>query len=73
MCVNSGLKATKIIDQYGVYFLTCYRPGISFLDKFGQFGPKIQNCQFKLKSGTLTNLNMQNLMVVFTFSAFYQK
>ena len=35
----------------------------------GKFGPKNQNCQFKVKFGTLTNLNMQNSMVVFTFSA----
>ena len=39
-----------------------------FLRKFGQ--EKNQNCQFKLKFGTLTNLNMQNSMVVFTFFCF---
>ena len=27
-----------------------------------------QNCRFKLKFGTYTNLNMQNSMVVFTLS-----
>ena len=26
----------------------------------GKFGPKSQNCQFKLKFGTLTNSDMQN-------------
>ena len=36
----------------------------------GKFGPKNQNCQFKLKFGTKTNLNMQNLVVLFTFSVF---
>ena len=30
----------------------------------GKFGPKIQNCLFKVKFDTKTNLNMQNLMVV---------
>ena len=33
----------------------------------GKFGPKIQNCLFKVKYGTLTNSNMQNQMVIFTF------
>ena len=36
-----------------------------FLDKFAS---KIQICQFKLKFGTKANSNMQNLMVVFSFS-----
>ena len=34
---------------------------------------KIKNCQFKLKFGTWTNSNMQNLMVTFTFSMFDRK
>ena len=34
----------------------------------GKFGPENQNCQFKLKFGTKTNLNMQNSVVLFTFS-----
>ena len=34
-----------------------FRPEIPFL---GKFGPKIQNCQFKLKSGIYANSNMQN-------------
>ena len=33
----------------------------------GKFGPKNQNCQFKLKFKTKTNSNMQNPMVVFNF------
>ena len=33
----------------------------------GQFVPKKQNCQFKVKSGTLINSNMHNSMVMFTF------
>ena len=36
----------------------------------GKFGPKNQNCHFMLKFGTYTNLNMQNSMVMFTFSVF---
>ena len=39
----------------------------------GKFGPKHQNCQFKLKFGTQTNLNMKNSMLVFTLSALDQK
>ena len=30
----------------------------------------MQNCQFELKFGTSTNSNMQNSIVVFTFSVF---
>ena len=36
-------------------------------DHFGKFGSKNQNCQFKLKFRTLTNLNMQISMDLFTF------
>ena len=32
-----------------------------------------QNCYFKLKFGTKTNLNIQNLMMMFTFSDFNPK
>ena len=39
----------------------------------GKFGPKNQNCQFKLKFGTKPNSNMQNSMVVFTFSVLDRK
>ena len=42
----------------------------SFLGKSGQ---KNQNCQFKLKFGTKTNLNMRNSMMMFTFSVFEHK
>ena len=47
-----------------------FRPEIPFLDKFG---PKNQNCQSELKFGTYTDLNMQNSMVMLTFSVFDQK
>ena len=33
-----------------------------------KFGPKNQNCQFKLNIGTKTNSNMQNSIALFTFS-----
>ena len=38
---------------------------------FEQFGPEIQ--KFKLKYGTGTNSNMQNSLVMFTFSFFNWK
>ena len=53
----------------GVHFF-CFPREIPFLCKFG---PKNQNYQFELKFGTYTNLNMQNSVVVFTFSIFDQK
>ena len=34
----------------------------------GKFVPKNQNYQFKLKFGTYSNSDMQNSMVMFTFS-----
>ena len=46
-----------------VYFL-CFRLEIPFL---GKFGPKNKNCLFKLKFGTRTNSDMQNLLMMFTF------
>ena len=48
----------------------CFRPKIPF---FGKIGPKTQNYQFKLKFDTSTNSNMQNSMVMLTFSAFDRK
>ena len=47
----------------------CFRE-IPFL---GKFGPKNQNCQFELKFGTYTILNMQNSMVAFIFPTFDRK
>ena len=43
------------------------------LSCFGKFGPNNQNFQFKLKFGTKTNPNVQNLMVMLTFSVFDQR
>ena len=39
----------------------------------GKFGPKAQNCQFKLKFCTFTNSDMQISMRMFTFSVFKGK
>ena len=39
----------------------------------GKFGPKNQSCQFKLKFGAKTNLNMQSSVVVFTFAVLDRK
>ena len=47
----------------GVHFF-CFRPEKPFLSKSGQ---KNQNCQFKRKFGSKTNLNMRNSMMMFTF------
>ena len=49
------------------YSLFCFWVEIPFL---GKFGPKNQNCHFKLKFGTYTNSNMQNSMVMFILSVF---
>ena len=47
-----------------------FRPDTSFL---GNFGPKKQNCQLKLKLVTWTNSNTENSMLVFTFPIFDRK
>ena len=46
----------------------CFPPDIPF---FGKFAPKNQNCQFKLKFGTLSNSIIKNSMVMFTFVHFW--
>ena len=53
--------------QNSVVMFTFFRsrPQISYV---GKFGPNNQNCQFNLEIWYLTNLNMQNSMVMFTFS-----
>ena len=45
----------------------CFRLKIYFLDKFG---PNHQNCQFYLKFATKSKLNIQNSMMMFSFSVF---
>ena len=44
---------------------TIYTP-----DLLAKFGPKSQDCQFKLKFGTYGNSYMQYSVVLFTFSVF---
>ena len=48
----------------------CFQSEIFSLSKFG---PKNQNCQFKLEFVTKTNFNMWNSMKMFTFSIFKWK
>ena len=52
----------------GVKFF-CLRPEKRF---FGKSSQKNENCQFKPKFGTETNLNMRNLMML-TFPVFEYK
>ena len=40
---------------------------------FDKFGRKNSNCQFKLKIGTNTNLDMKNSVVMFIFCVFQRK
>ena len=67
---NSRLKLIQIcrIQCWCSHF--CYWVEIPSL---GKFGPKNQNDQFRLKFGTYTNSNMQNSMLIFTFSVFDRK
>ena len=53
----------------GVIFF-CFRPEKPFL---GKFGPKNQNCLFKVNISTFSNSNMQNSMVMLIFSVFSRK
>ena len=52
------------------WWCSCFRPEIPFLKKFG---PNNKDCQFKLKFATKIKSNMQNSIVVFTFSVFDRK
>ena len=68
-----SLKCSKTIVE--LTFTTQKANACSLLDWLfcsvvpflGKFGPKTQNCQFKLKFGTQNNSKMQNSMVMFTF------
>ena len=64
------LRLIRICRMQWWYLLFVFKPETPFL---GKLDPINQNCQFKPKFGTKTNSNMQNSMVVFTFSAFYRK
>ena len=39
----------------------------------GKFGPKSEDCKLKLKYGIWSNWNMQNPIILLTFSVLYQK
>ena len=43
------------------------------IPSLGKFGPKNQNCQFKLKFGILTNSSKKDSLVTFMFSIVYRK
>ena len=66
--IKNFLLKKSVYAQFngGVHFLYL-KVEIPF---FGKFGPKKQNCQFKLKFGTETNSIMQNAMVMINFSIF---
>ena len=62
---NLGPLLIRICRIQWQCFFICFRPKTPFL---GKFDPNNQTCQFKLKYGTYTNSNMQNSMVMLTFS-----
>ena len=51
----------------GIYFI-CFR--LEIATHFRKFGRKNSNCQFKLKTGTYTNSNMKNSIVMLFFLCF---
>ena len=57
----------NLMQHYMVVYILCFFMKIPFLKKFCS---KRQNCHFKLKFGTGTNSDMQNSLVMFTFSVF---
>ena len=58
------MKSSDAVHIFG------FLPDMPFLEKFG---PKCQNCQFKVKFDTEVNSNMHNPMMVFTFFFFCRK
>ena len=60
----------RLIQICRMFTFFCFSLEIPFWANLVQ---KNQNCQFELKFGTYTNLNMKNLMVVFTFSVLDKK
>ena len=55
------------MQHYMIVYILRFFMKIPFLEKFCS---KRQNCHFKLKFGTRTNSDMQNSLVMFTFSVF---
>ena len=64
------LDLFEYAELNGAVLFFCFTLETHFLSKFG---PKSQTCQYKLKFGTWTNSNMQNSMMVFTFSVLVWK
>ena len=62
-------SAVHILGKFGQKTENCQFK-LKYISCLGKFGPKNQNCQFKLKFGNKTNSNMQNSMMMFTFSVF---
>ena len=60
----------KYAEFNGDFHVFCFWPAILLLD---EFGPKIQNCLFKLKFGTQINYKLQNSMVILAFFVFHRK
>ena len=56
------LNSLKYAELNSDVHFFCFQPEIPCL---GQFGPKNQNDQLKVKLDTQTNLNMQNSMMLF--------
>ena len=67
---NLVARLIRICRIQWYYSLFCFWVEIPFL---GKFGPKSQNCHFKLKIGTYNNSNMLNSMVMYIFFVFDQK
>ena len=61
------IAQSKYAEFNGDVHFHSFQPKILFL---GKFGLKSQDCLFKVKFGTQTNLNMQNSMVTITLSVF---
>ena len=53
-----------------IHFFFCFRPEIRVL---GKFGPRNQDCLFKLKPDTSTNSNILNSLLMLIFSDLDQK
>ena len=78
LCMGEQTFWGKFMRLYAEYAELCRKCGIHFfvLDQKNPFWANLvkknQNCQFKLKFGTKTNLNMRNSMM-FTLSVFDHK
>ena len=73
--LKSGTWAIQIMKIYNAELNGDFH-FFSFLSRntlFGQIWSKKWNCQFKLKFGTLSNSNIQNSKIMFTFSVLDRK